>query len=148
RLLGEYLMIPLRMRAFLSVILAICLSATVAALPRSKDSANRRFPQQIMIIRHSEKTGEDGDVHLSKRGVERAEVLYKLFLPSQERPKPFPTPDFVIAASNGKSSHRPLETVSPLAERLKLPVDMTYDSKLLPDPDALKSGRKVENDRS
>lgn len=91
---------------------------------------NTKFPQCVLIIRHSEKTGEKGDIHLSKKGQERAEVLHKLFETSKERAKPFPTPDFIFAAANDKSSQRPLETVTPLAKTLKLTINEKFDSKL------------------
>jgi hypothetical protein len=93
---------------------------------------NTRCPQQVLIIRHAEKTGDKADVHLSGQGRERAEVLYRLFVASKDRPDPFPTPDFIIAASNASDSQRPLETVTPLAMRLKLPINDTYQSKLPP----------------
>jgi hypothetical protein len=91
---------------------------------------NTKFPQTVLIIRHAEKTGEKGDIHLSKKGVERADVLHKLFEMSKERAKPFPTPDFIFAAANDKSSQRPLETVTPLAKSLKLTIHEKFDSKL------------------
>lgn len=96
---------------------------------------NAKVPQVVMLIRHSEKTGEKGDIHLSKKGVERAEVLYRLFEASKERAKPFPIPDFIFAASNDKSSQRPVETVTPLAMKLKLTINQKFDSKL-PEKDA------------
>ena len=101
---------------------------------------NTRCPQQILLIRHAEKTGDKTDVHLSKKGQERAEVLYQLFVASKDRPDPFPTPDFIFAASNGKDSRRPLETVTPLAMRLKMSINDTYTSKLptLASPDERK----------
>jgi hypothetical protein len=90
---------------------------------------NAKYPQHVLIIRHAEKTGVKTDIHLSKKGMERAEVLPRLFEVSKNRPKPFPTPDFIFAASNSTSSRRPLETVTPLAMKLRLPIDQTYDSK-------------------
>ena len=91
---------------------------------------NTRYPQQVLLIRHAEKTGDKADVHLSRQGRERAEVLWQLFVASQDRPDPFPAPDFIFAASNENDSQRPIETVTPLARRLKLPINDTYESKL------------------
>jgi hypothetical protein len=108
-----------------------------AALAQDPVKKNTKFPQQILIIRHSEKTGDKGDAHLSKKGLERADVIYQLFVASKNRPDPFPTPDFIFAASNAKDSQRPIETVTPLAMKLKLPIVDTYTSKL---PDA--AGKK------
>jgi hypothetical protein len=91
---------------------------------------NTKYPQYILIIRHAEKTGDKDDVHLSKPGQERAEALYKLFEASMERPEPFPTPDYIFAASNSKDSQRPIETVTPLAKKLKQTINDNFESKL------------------
>jgi hypothetical protein len=91
---------------------------------------NTKYPQQVLLIRHAEKTGDKADVHLARKGEERAAALYQLFVASKDRPDPFPTPDFVFAASNAKDSQRPIETVTPLAMRLKLSLNDTYESKL------------------
>lgn len=116
-------------RITLLVLLGIaCLCAGFAS---AQDGAkkNTKFPQCILIIRHAEKTGENGDFHLSKKGVERADVLYRLFEKSKDRANPLPTPDFIFAASNHKNSHRPLETVTPFAMKLKLTINQKFDSK-------------------
>jgi hypothetical protein len=91
---------------------------------------NTKYPQHILIIRHAEKTGDKDDVHLAKQGKERAEVLIQLFVASKERPDPFPTPDFIFAACHHKDSQRPTETVTPLANKLKLAINDRYDNKL------------------
>jgi len=83
----------------------------------------------ILIIRHGEKTGDKADVHLSKQGKERAEVLYQLFETSAKRAKSFPRPDFIFAARNSKSSQRPVETVTVLAKKLGVPINEEYQSK-------------------
>jgi hypothetical protein len=93
-----------------------------------------KYPQHILLIRHAEKTGDKNDVHLSRQGKERAEALNQLFVASKARPDPFPTPDFIIAASHHKDSQRPVETVAPLAKKLKLTIIDRYDSKLLVTP--------------
>jgi broad specificity phosphatase PhoE len=100
-----------------------------------EDGAKNVRPRHVLMIRHAEKTGAKDDIHLSKKGVERADALFRLFEKSKERPEPFPVPDFIFAASNSTDSQRPLETVTPLAMRLKLPVDKTFKSKLTPTPD-------------
>jgi broad specificity phosphatase PhoE len=91
---------------------------------------NTKFPQTLLLIRHAEKTGDKDDVHLSKQGQERADVLDKLFVASKERPDPFPTPDFIFAACEHKDSNRPVETVTPLAKKLKLTINDKFDSKI------------------
>jgi len=94
--------------------------------------AREAGPHHVLIIRHAEKTGDKSDVHLSRQGVERAAALFRLFEPGKDRPDPFPRPDFIFAATNSAISQRPLETVRPLALKLKLPIDQSFDSKLLP----------------
>jgi hypothetical protein len=87
------------------------------------------YPQRILIIRHAEKTGDKADIHLSKEGKERAEALDQLFVASKDRLHPFPKPDFIFAATAHMDSQRPVETVTPLARKLKLPIIDKYDSK-------------------
>ncbi len=89
-----------------------------------------RTPHHILLIRHAEKTGDKTDVHLSKKGNDRAAILFQLFERSPIRPEPFPKPDFIFAASNSAGSHRPLETVTPLSTKLQLPINEAFDSKL------------------
>jgi hypothetical protein len=122
--------VPAALTALLAVA-AVCVSDTRApAEPEAKP--NTKYPQHILLIRHAEKTGDKDDVHLSKKGTERADVLDKLFVPSKERPDPFPTPDFIFAAGHHKDSQRPVETVTPLAKKLKLTIIDRYDSKVPP----------------
>jgi hypothetical protein len=95
-----------------------------AAVAQDRDAAKR--PQQVLLIRHAEKPGDDASVHLSADGLKRAEALHRLFEPAADRPAPFPVPDVIFAAKDSKHSRRSVETVTPLAKRLKLPVDSTY----------------------
>jgi hypothetical protein len=90
------------------------------------DEKSADLPARIMIIRHGEKPADDKSVNLSPEGAERANALDNLFKSSTNRPDPFPTPDFIFAASNSKHSHRSLETVTPLAKKLKLTINTTY----------------------
>jgi broad specificity phosphatase PhoE len=108
--------------------------AITHATAEGEPKKNTKYPQHILIIRHSEKTGEKDDVHLSKKGKERADALEGLFVASKDRPDPFPTPDFIFAACAHKDSQRPVETVTPLAKKLKLTIDERFDNKL-PKPD-------------
>jgi hypothetical protein len=109
-------------------------------------------PSQILIIRHGEKVGDpkkedDGGRHLSIQGSARAAALPALFAPDQPqlsckldhqsgdfiglyRPIPtkgkaprFATPNFIFATQNSKHSKRPIETVTPLAIALNLPLN-------------------------
>ncbi len=118
------------------VLLATVLAVATGALGFNRTAAQSEakkatsYPRQILIIRHAEKTGEKGDIHLAKAGKERAERLYELFVPAAGRPEPFPTPDFIFAASHHKDSRRPFETVTPLAFTLKLPINQTFNNKV------------------
>ena len=89
-----------------------------------------KFPKQILLIRHGEKPADDTEAHLSKEGKERAKALPRLFEKTDTRPDPFPTPDFVFAARNSSASHRPFDTVRPLAKQLNLTIDDTFESKV------------------
>jgi broad specificity phosphatase PhoE len=78
-------------------------------------------PRCVLLIRHAEKPErEDMAVHLTAVGKKRAELLPELFVKSDQRPDPFPRPDFLFAAANSKSSHRSVETTTPLAEKMKM----------------------------
>ena len=81
-------------------------------------------PHIVMVIRHGEKpeAGDDGqkDPDLSPRGYQRAEALAKVI------PDHFPRPDFLIATMKSKGSNRPAETITPLAQALHEPIEMTF----------------------
>ena len=84
----------------------------------------KAFPATVLLVRHAEKPPDaDESVHLSAEGKKRADALPGLFEASKARPDPLPKPDFVFATENSKHSHRPLETVTPLARKLKLTVN-------------------------
>jgi hypothetical protein len=136
---------PLRAlhRFLVPALLAIAVAgfACRSASAQNEPKKNIKFPQTVLIIRHGEKTGDNEDVHLDKQGQERAEGLYQLFEISRNRPSPLPKPDFIFAAGPHKDSVRPLETITPLAKKLKLPINNMFDSKL-PPPDADKKNAK------
>ena len=76
----------------------------------------------IIIVRHGEKHHGDG---LSPTGVKRSEYLARCM--SQNQPTvamPFGPPTYVMA-SHGKPdhSHRPIDTMLPLAKALNFPLD-------------------------
>lgn len=95
-----------------------------AFLPAGAQEA-RTYPAQVLIIRHAEKPAGDSP-DLSPRGKERARALYNLFRSSKARPRSFPTPDFIFATRDSGKSHRPRETVTPLASRLETKIDDRY----------------------
>ncbi|HEX8914016.1 MAG TPA: histidine phosphatase family protein [Humisphaera sp.] len=74
-------------------------------------------PLRILIIRHAEKPDDRDDPHLSARGRARAAALARVV------PERFARPDFVVAARTSAHSNRSVETVTPLAESLRVPVD-------------------------
>jgi hypothetical protein len=94
----------------------------VALAPARADDA-KSYPARILIIRHGEKPSDAEMVGLSEEGKERAKALHKLFEKSDERPDPFPRPDFIFATKDSKKSHRPRLTVTPLAKKLELKID-------------------------
>jgi len=104
--------------------------------------------QIILVMRHAEKpeAGGDGGVDaagkpdhnsLTPRGWQRAGGWAELFVPSLGLQSPLPTPSAIfasapaskadIAAGNaGSKSCRPLETITPLADRLGIEVDLRF----------------------
>ena len=109
-------------------------------------------PSQVFIIRHGEKVGDpkkddDGGRNLSIQGSARAAAVPSLFAPALPQPScklhiksgefvglyrqiplkgkapRFATPNFIFATQNSKHSKRPVETVTPLAIALNLPLN-------------------------
>lgn len=78
-------------------------------------------PATILIIRHAEKL-TDGRQDLSPVGYQRAALLPKLFDGSRAD---LPVPQVLFATHVSKHSNRPVETITPLAAALKLPIDST-----------------------
>jgi hypothetical protein len=115
-------------------------------------------PSQVLIIRHGEKLGDpkkddDGGPHLSIQGSARAADLPALFVPALPQPScalrhkakefhgryqgipikgkasRFSTPNFIFATARSKHSQRPIETVTPLATALNLPINDRFADK-------------------
>jgi len=84
-------------------------------------------PAAILVIRHAEKL-TDGRIDLSPTGFKRADLLTSLFVPAGVRPD-LPTPQVLIAAHQSAHSNRPVQTITPLAAALHLPIDSTYMSE-------------------
>jgi hypothetical protein len=105
--------------------------------------------QTVLIIRHAEKPDPHGDVgvdpngaanHLSLTplGWQRAGAWAELFAPSLGQQSLLPTPQTVFASApkshadvaagqGGSASSRPLETISPLASKLGVKIDLRFD---------------------
>jgi phosphohistidine phosphatase SixA len=98
----------------------------VALAPSCAEEAPS-YPARVLLIRHGEKPPAEAEsVELNTQGKERAEALRKLFKKSDKRSDPFPTPDFIFATKDSKKSHRPRETVTPLAKKLGLKINDSY----------------------
>jgi hypothetical protein len=104
--------------------------------------------QTILIIRHAEKpvdgvesgvdaSGLPDSRSLTPRGWQRAGAWTALLVPAQAAPAPgaqpiLPRPTAIFASAlakrpdGGGRSRRPLETVIPLAARLRLGIDQTF----------------------
>ena len=89
-------------------------------------------PARLLVMRHAEKTGDDGDPRLSSKGAERAQRLADYI------PQTFGGIDFIFAARDSKKSMRPRETVEPLAKALGLEIDGRFDDE---EPSRKSSGR-------
>jgi phosphohistidine phosphatase SixA len=93
-------------------------------------------PATIVLMRHAEKTGEDGDRGLSAAGVARAGRLATWI------PDTFGQPEFLIAAADSPKSRRSNLTLEPLARAAGLAIDDSIDNaefkvladRLLADP--------------
>src|ERR1035437_7956492 len=100
------------------------------------------MPVSIAFVRHAEKQLGDGLPHgvlvdgtpdpdsLIPRGWQRAGALIGLFVPrsGESGPALLPTPSRLFASEVGPHSHsrRPLETLTPLSDRLGLPLDEPF----------------------
>jgi phosphohistidine phosphatase SixA len=80
-------------------------------------------PARIVLMRHAEKTGEEGDRGLSEAGVARAERLATWI------PEIFGRPDFLIAAANSPKSRRSKLTLKPLKCATGLEIDDTVKNE-------------------
>jgi len=134
-------------------------------------SSNNR-PSQVLIIRHGEKVGDpkkddDGGRHLSIQGSARAAALPALFavadpqlgcklhhkaqeffasyqqIPLKGKAGRFSAPNYIFATQASKNSKRPIETVTPLAEAINLPINDGITDK---DPAIQKMVNAILND--
>ncbi|MEQ1718367.1 MAG: phosphoglycerate mutase family protein [Hyphomicrobium sp.] len=103
------------------------LLGTARTLPGVSPFAPGEGPARLLIMRHAEKTGDKRDPHLSAAGQQRAEKLATYI------PQTFGSPDFLIAAKSSKRSRRPVETLEPLADLLRLPVSEDLDDEQVDD---------------
>ena len=88
-------------------------------------------PATILLIRHAEKPpAEAASMDLTPVGFARARALPQLFGGvGAEAPHNLPRPDVLFATHVSRKSNRPVETVTPLSEALKLPIHADVDDK-------------------
>jgi hypothetical protein len=75
---------------------------------------------RILVMRHAEKPPDPMDPHLSDVGRARANRLADYI------PTAFDIPDFIFATAVSEHSARPVETVTPLSQRIGVPIDATF----------------------
>ena len=109
----------------ITLFLLTLLAASATTLAQAPTSTAQP-PATILIIRHAEKL-TDGQLDLSPTGFKRASLLPNLFVPGA-RPD-LPTPQAIFATHQSKHSNRPVETVTPLATALHLPIDNTIQNE-------------------
>ncbi len=98
----------------------VALLATVGTA-RGQAAISPQPPATILIIRHAEKL-TDGRQDLSETGYKRAALLPTLFTGARDD---LPVPQYLFATRLSKHSNRPVETITPLAQALKVPIDST-----------------------
>ncbi len=112
---------------YLSLLLAFTLLALDLQSAPAQESAQP--PAVVYVIRHAEKpASEENSPDLTATGFKRAEALPSLFVQMPGAPAPrLPKPDAIFATARSKTSNRPVETVTPLAQFLKLPIHHDFD---------------------
>jgi hypothetical protein len=107
-----------------------------------KGLSKRRAATKIMLIRHAEKPakddapygvtrkGERSKESLEVRGWQRAGALINLFAPANAKSKnhSLAKPQFLFASKplRRKGSRRPIETITPLAEKLAIKINSDF----------------------
>lgn len=120
-------MASIRRKCRLPLALFLLLLFSVAEIhAQTTAPAKPQPPATILIIRHAEKL-TDGRIDLSPTGFERARLLPKLFSPAAARPD-LPTPQVLFATHLSPHSNRPVQTVTPLAAALHLPIDDSFSN--------------------
>jgi hypothetical protein len=106
---------------------------------------SKRIPRatKIMVMRHAEKPAKDGAPHgvtlegdrnkesLEPRGWQRAGALTNLFAPTNGHIQnaALAKPQFLYASKplRRKGSRRPMETITPLAEKLAIEINLHHE---------------------
>src|SRR5271163_2239302 len=115
-----------RSRPYSQFFVLAWLVVAMGACARKTAGTQSQPPATILLIRHAEKL-TDGRIDLSPTGFERARLLPKVF-GLGVRPD-LPTPQVLFATHISAHSNRPVQTVTPLAEALHLPIDDSFGYK-------------------
>jgi phosphohistidine phosphatase SixA len=83
-------------------------------------------PKQILVMRHAEKPDDPRDPDLSDRGKIRAAKL------ADYVPTNLGVPDSLLASALSKHSARPIETITPLSEKIGVTIDSTIADRDYP----------------
>src|SRR4030095_8231101 len=107
-------------------------------------SMRKKIPKasRIMLIRHAEKPAKDGTPYgvtekgkrssesMEVRGWQRAGALTTLFAPTDGhlQTASLATPQFLYASKplRRRGSRRPMETITPLAQKLRLKINTSF----------------------
>jgi broad specificity phosphatase PhoE len=112
-----------RFYPYLRLFVLAWLVVTMAGCAKRTTETPSQLPATILLIRHAEKL-TDGQIDLSPTGFERARLLPKVFGLGL-RPD-VPTPQVLFATHISAHSNRPVQTVTPLAEALHLPINDSF----------------------
>jgi phosphohistidine phosphatase SixA len=78
------------------------------------------YPARIIIVRHGEKPDDASDPNLAPQGQERAQALATIL------PQKYPNISYIFASAPSKHSVRPIQTITPTAQKLGLPINEQY----------------------
>ncbi|WP_273825857.1 flagellar basal body-associated protein FliL [Pseudomonas asplenii] len=109
---------------------ALLLSALVLPFTAQAHQDDKTTPglsnATVLIVRHAEKPNQGRG--LSPRGEQRAQAYAHYFAPLQLEGQGL-VPQRLIATSDSKQSDRPRLTLTPLSQRLQLPIEQPYADK-------------------
>jgi hypothetical protein len=107
---------------FYGVVLIWLWVGSIGMYAQAGAAAKPQPPATVLIIRHAEKL-TDGESDLSSAGFERARLLSQAFSGAR---RDLPTPQVLFAAHVSAHSDRSVQTLTPLATALHLPIDNRF----------------------
>jgi hypothetical protein len=120
----------MKSKLLFGALLALAIPAVISAKPPQVEKSSALKNAVILIIRHAEKPLA-GPV-LSAAGDARAQVYVNYFKNFKIEGQPL-KPDYLFAAKDSSSSHRPRLTLEPTAQALGLAIDSRFnDNQFLP----------------